>query len=242
MEYIELHARSAFSFLRGAATPEELIAVCAELKMPSMALLDRDGVYGAARFHLAGKKLGVKAHIGAEITVSSFKFEVSSSKPQQTVSVPLLVRSRAGYQNLCRLITLMKMRVPKHAKPGECAVTPDELAEHAAGLICLTGGSDGPLRFNHYGEAQRTTEWLIDVFGKGNVYAELQRHFNREEEARNQAVMEVAKRLSLPLLATNGVCHARPVQREVSDVFTCIRNHVRLETAGRLLATNSERY
>ena len=241
-EYVELHARSAFSFLQGAAMPEELIAVCAELKMPSMALLDRDGVYGAARFHLAGKKLGVKAHIGAEITVSSFKFQVSSSKPQQTVSVPLLVRSRAGYQNLCRLITLMKMRVPKHAKPGECAVTPDELAEHAAGLICLTGGSDGPLRFNHYGEAQRTTEWLIDVFGKGNVYAELQRHFNREEEARNHAVIEIAHRFKSPLLATNGVSYATRGQRQVADVFTCIRNHVRLETAGRLLASNSERF
>ena len=73
------------------------------------------------------------------------------------------------------------------------------------------------------------------MFGKGNVYAELQRHFNREEEARNQAVVEIARRFSLPLLATNGVCHASRAQREVADVFTCIRNHVRLETAGRLL-------
>src|SRR3989440_4807190 len=80
--YVELHARSAFSFLRGAATPEELIAVCAELKMPAMALLDNDGLYGAARFHLAGKKLKVKAHIGAEITVSSFKSQVPGSKSQ----------------------------------------------------------------------------------------------------------------------------------------------------------------
>src|SRR5438067_12274371 len=106
MEYIELHARSAFSFLRGAATPEELIAVCSELKMPAMALLDTDGIYGAARFHLAGKKLKIKAHIGAEITVSSFKFQVSSSQQRnskltnrnsQSVSnLPLLVRNRAG--------------------------------------------------------------------------------------------------------------------------------------------------
>jgi error-prone DNA polymerase len=147
------------------------------------------------------------------------------------------------------MITMMKLRVPKHAKPGECAVTPDELAEYAEGLVCLTGAHDGPLgkAFHRRGtesteEALRRAEWLIDVFGKGNVYAELQRHFNREEEARNQAVMEVAGRLGLPLLATNGVCHARTVQREVTDVFTCIRNHVRLETAGRLLATNSERY
>src|SRR2546423_14799332 len=78
--YVELHARSAFSFLRGEATPEELIAVCSELKMPAMALLDNDGVYGAARFHLAGNKLNITAHIGAEITVSGFKFQVSCSQ------------------------------------------------------------------------------------------------------------------------------------------------------------------
>src|SRR5260370_31807194 len=136
----------------------------------------------------------------------------------------------------------MKMRVPKHAKAGECAVTPDELAEHAAGLICLNGGSDGPLRFNHYGEAQRTTEWLIDVFGKGNVYAELLRHFNRQEEATNHAVIEIAHRFKSPLLATNGVSYATRGQRQGADVFTCIRNHVRLETPGRLLASNSERF
>ena len=247
--YVELHARSAFSFLEGAATPEELITVCADLKMASMALLDRDGVYGAARFHLTAKKLGVKAHIGTEIPVSNLKSQISDSKPQEMFYIPLLVRNRAGYQNLCRLITLMKLRVPKHAKPGECAVTPNELAEHADGLICLTGGSEGPLASEinrrdaeNAEAAQRTTEWLIDVFGKGNVYAELQRHFNREEEARNHAVIEIARRLKLPLLATNGVSYANRGQRQVADVFTCIRNHVRLETAGRLLASNSERF
>jgi error-prone DNA polymerase len=286
-DYIELHSRSAFSFLEGASVPEELIAACQALEMPAMALLDRDGVYGSPRFHLAAQKIGVKAHIGAEITVQSPKSKVQSpvnpnrlstvrgqeldktadfglwtldfgqkhtAPHKETFSLPLMVRNRTGYQNLCRLITLMKLRVPKHAKPGECAVTPDELAEYAEGLVCLTGGHDGPLAkaLNHRAlnhrdtenaeEARRRAEWLVDVFGKGNVYAELQRHFNREEEARNQAVLEIARRLTLPLLATNGVCHATRAQREVTDVFTCIRNHVRLETAGRLLATNSERY
>ncbi|HMG76659.1 MAG TPA: error-prone DNA polymerase [Pyrinomonadaceae bacterium] len=252
--YVELHARSAFSFLQGASTPEELIATCAELKMPSMALLDQDGLYGAARFHLAGKKLDIKAHIGAEIAVQRLTSNVQNpTSPKKVLasrvlSIPLLVRNRTGYQNLCRLITLMKMRVPKHAKPGECVVTPDELAEHAEGLICLTGGNDGPLRFNHHGntedaeKAQRNAEWLVDTFGKGNVYAELQRHFNRDEETWNHSVIEIAGRLKLPLLATNGVCYANRAQRQVADVFTCIRNHVRLETAGRLLSTNSERF
>src|SRR5205807_2405387 len=166
-DYIELHTRSALSFLAGASTPEELIAVCDEFKMPAMALLDRDGVYGAARFHLAAKKIRIKAHIGAEVSVQRPKAE--EHKPREVVSIPLLVRSRFGYQNLCRLITLMKMRVPKHAVPGECSVTPEELAAHAEGLVCLTGGSDGPLRFNHHEDTEdteKTAEWLIDVFGK----------------------------------------------------------------------------
>jgi len=270
-DYVELHARSAFSFLEGASVPEELITAALGLEMPAMALLDRDGVYGSPRFHLAAKKNGIKAHIGAEITVVQSPTSNVQSQRQhgpadighwtldtgqkratsqrETFSLPLLIRNRTGYQNLCRLITLMKLRVPKHAKPGECAVTLDELAEYAEGLVCLTGGHDGPLakafhRRDAEGakEAQRRTGWLIDVFGKRNVYAELQRHFNREEEARNQATVEIARQFDLPLLATNGVCHGNPARREVTDVFTCIRNHVRLETAGRLLATNSERY
>src|SRR5258708_34954339 len=65
--YVELHARSAFSFLKRASTPEELIATCAEFEMPSMSLLDQDGLYGAARFHLAGQKLRIKANIGSGI-------------------------------------------------------------------------------------------------------------------------------------------------------------------------------
>ena len=239
--YIELHARSAFSFLEGASVPEELIARCVEFDMPAMALMDRNGVYGAPRFHLSAKKNGVKAHIGAEINVQS-----PSSKVQRPLinsfSLPVLVRNRTGYQNLCRLITKMKLRVAKHAEPGAHVVTVSELQSHAEGLICLTGGSDGPVSFINADSAKQSTEWLIEIFGKENVYAELQRHFNRDEEARNQAVISLAKQYGLSLLATNGVNHATPLQREVSDVFTCIRNHVRLETAGRLLAQNSERH
>jgi error-prone DNA polymerase len=261
--YIELHARSAFSFLEGASLPEELIAAGQEYGMPAMALLDRDGVYGSPRFHFAALKHGMKAHIGAEITIKNLHTTVDSSPSDvrdtssaertrsnsatRVVSLPVLVRTRQGYQNLCRLLTLMKLRVPKHAKPGECAVTFDELARHAAGLVCLTGTDDGPLaralhNTNNREEGQRIVERLLDIFGPGNVYAELQRHFNRREERRNQFVVDIAQRLHLPLLATNGVSHATVARREVADVFTCLRNHLRLETAGQLLAINSERH
>src|SRR5579863_1372885 len=71
-DYVELHAASAFSFLEGASQPNELIEQAGKLEMPAMALADRNGLYGAARFHTAGKRMNVKAHIGAEIAVSSF--------------------------------------------------------------------------------------------------------------------------------------------------------------------------
>ena len=255
--YIELHARSAFSFLEGASLPEELISVCSELDIPAMALLDRNGVYGAPRFHMAANKAGIRAHIGAEITVSlegAHSSLIAHHSSLTTVTLPLLVETRTGYQNLCRLITLMKLRAPKNAEPGEVAATPAELAEYAEGLICLTGAEDGPLAHALHSseargtpgaaidEAARIAQWLMEIFGKRNIYAELGRHFNRRQEARNHAVIEVARRLKLPLLATGGVSHASPDRRELLDVLTCIRNHVRLDTAGRLLQVNSERY
>jgi error-prone DNA polymerase len=272
MSYIELHARSAFSFLEGASIPEELATVCAQLHMPAMALLDTDGLYGAPRFHLAAKKIGLKAHIGAEVTCEPLRsvilseagtaqsvVPVESKNPYTQQAVPgvgiprctrndksfrlsLLVSTRAGYQNLCRLITKMKLR----ARKGEGAVKKEELEEHAQGLICLTGGVEGPLasalQQGGIEAARHQVEQLIGIFGHSNVYVELQRHFHREEEARNRAAIAIARSLNLPLLATNGVCYATANNRELCDAFTAIRHHRTLSTAGRLLARNSERY
>jgi error-prone DNA polymerase len=253
--YIELHARSAFSFLEGASLPETLIAACANLNMPAMALLDRDGVYGSPRFHMAAKKTGLKAHIGAEVTAkTSHGFtRIPTDQLIETKSsvssclrggfrLPLLVSSRVGYQNLCRLVTKMKLRAAK----GEGAVHKEELQEHAEGLICLTGDHHGPLALalkkGGMDAAHSCIEHLTEIFGRTNVYVELQRHFHREQEARNRAAIEIAGSLQLPLLATNGVCYATAHERELCDVFTALRHHRTLATAGRLLARNSERH
>jgi error-prone DNA polymerase len=230
MMYTELHARSAFSFLEGASIPEELASACVERGMTAMAVLDRDGVYGAPRFYQAAKKSCIRAHIGAEVT-SPFGWRYA-----------LLVESREGYQNLCRAITRMKLR----ARKGEGHIAAEELAEFKAGLICMTGGEEGPLAYalKQGGITQgiQCVRELCEIFGRENVYVELQRHLCREEEARNQAAVEIARKLSLPLLATNGVSHAQPQQRELLDVFTCIRNRRSLATAGRLLTRNPERH
>src|SRR5215472_14757799 len=125
-EYVELHARSAFSFLEGSSLPEELATSCGELNSPAMAMLDRDNVSGAVRFHIAAKKLRLRALIGAEISGADGR------------RYPLLVESRTGYQNLCRLITRMKLR----AKKGEGAATHEDFAEFADGLVCLASRHD----------------------------------------------------------------------------------------------------
>src|SRR5438128_1683842 len=170
--YIELNARSAFSFLEGASLPEELVATCADFGMPAMALIDRDGVYGSPRFHMAAKKAGIRAHIGAEVTCTDGH------------RYPLLAESRAGYQNLCRLITRMKLR----AKKGEGAATLEEFAEYAEGVVCLTPTSNIQHPTSDF-------ERLREIFGPRNVYAQLQRHMDREQEARNQAIVEKARSL-----------------------------------------------
>jgi error-prone DNA polymerase len=116
LTYVELHAATAFSFLEGASRPEDLVSRAKELEMPAIALVDRDGVYGAPRFHMAAKTAGIRAHVGAEISVEGFG---SRAKPPawlpnssllRPVRLTLLVENRVGYQNLCRLITRYKLR------------------------------------------------------------------------------------------------------------------------------------
>jgi error-prone DNA polymerase len=248
--YVELHSRSAFSFLEGASIPEELISVCSNLGMPALALLDLDGVYGSPRFHLAAKKVGIKAHIGAEVTCAAFlplkRTQDRSAHCEFRLS--LLVASRNGYQNLCRLITKMKLRVGR--KEGACALESDFI-EHADGLICLTGGEEGPLAAALAEGGPRAAfeavKRLTEIFGRSNVglpnvYVELQRHFHRDEEYRNRVAIEIAEALQLPLLATNGVNYAMPRERELADAFTALQHHRTLATAGRLLARNDERH
>src|SRR6266496_1184268 len=220
--YVELHSRSAFSFLEGSSLPESLISRCAELHMPAMALLDRDGVYGAPRFHMAAKKAKIKAHIGAEVTTGpsdcrSQILDFAKSQPICNLTsticnsfrLPLLVTSRTGYQNLCRLITKMKLR----AKKDEGAVFADELEQHAEGLICLTGGDDGPLahalRNGGIDEARRSVERLIQLCGHENVYVELQRHFRREQDV--VSARAFPRRISVPLRTRR-----RTIKRESS--------------------------
>ena len=167
--YVELHSRSAFSFLRGSSSPENLAYTAAEQELPALALCDRDGLFGAPRFYTAAREAGIRPLVGSELTMTD-----------GTV-LPVLVKSRSGYQNLCRLISRAKLRSPKN----ESAIAWAELTEFREGLVCLTGDQEGPLhRALASGDFSGADKRLTDLkhcFGADHLFIEIQRHHQRDE-------------------------------------------------------------
>ncbi|MGH8024560.1 MAG: PHP domain-containing protein, partial [Limisphaerales bacterium] len=212
-DYVELHCRSAFSFLRGASTPEQLVERAAQLGMSAVALCDRDGVYGAPRLFARANELGIRPIVGAEISM------------EEGVVLPVLARSRAGYANLCRLLTRAHLRNPK----GACVARWNELPEFAEGLVALANSPTALAKASA-------------IFDRENLFIEIQRRRVRGEESAVRRLVELGRRQGVPLLATNGVAHATENERPILDVFTCIRHHTHLDAAGTLLEQNGERY
>ncbi|MCC7243445.1 MAG: error-prone DNA polymerase, partial [Acidobacteria bacterium] len=264
--YVELHAASAFSFLRAASLPETLVERAAEMGYPALALIDRDGVYGAPRFHKAARAAGLRPLIGATLTIDAgpgatnganaraadatdatddqidralirSPHQIPRSPRHQISRFPLsvLVSSQVGWQNLCRLVSRMKLRAPK----GEGALALGELDGHVRGLIALAGA---PLlqvrRFGVGGLLDR----LVGIFGRDHVYVELQRHLRRDQEDDNEMLVTLAEAFRVPVVATGGVRFATPGERPLFDVLTSIREHVPLAQAGRRLSVNAECY
>lgn len=229
--YAELHVRSAFSFLRGASQPEALAEQAARCGLQTLALCDRDGFYGIPRLHGRARTLGLRARVGCELSM------------EDGCVLPLLVASREGYQNLCRLLTTIKLAAPKGE--GRCAW--EQLETHAAGLIALTGDSEGPLyrawqSANSKQAVHECLERLDRIFGRAQIYLEIQRHQLRGQRPWERFLCDLADWTQRPLLATNGVSYATPEERRIHDVFSCLRHHCSLDAAGRLLAANHERH
>jgi error-prone DNA polymerase len=228
--FIELHTSSAFSFLDGASTPEMLVDRAAALGYPALALLDRDGVYGAPRFHKAARAAGLKAIVGCELTIGDMGHGAWGMG-----RLPVLVETQEGYRHLCRLITRMKLRAPK----GEGALSLDDFDGSTAGLIAIVGRE--ALAASRHGVGG-LLDRLVGVFGRERVYVEVQRHFQRDEEIDNAMLRDLAAAFHVPVIASNGVRFATPDERPLYDVLTCLRHKTTIDRAGRRLVRNAERY
>jgi error-prone DNA polymerase len=245
VSYTELHCHSAFSFLDGASLPAELVATALDRGHVALALTDHNTVSGSMEFAQAASSLGLKALHGAEVdlvddgTAREQREDALLREEEKAARwsrhVTLLVRNAAGWRNLCRLLT----RAHAHTRDGtsrrrvlEPVLTIADLAEHAEGLVCLSGCAD------HGVHDEPTARALLGVFGRDAFRIELQRPFHRDDRGRNRALADLAQRLGVPCVATGNV-HAHELARaRLQDAFVAIREHTTLDASEPLRRGN----
>jgi error-prone DNA polymerase len=217
--YAPLWVKSNFSFLEGASHPEELVDEAARLGIAELALTDRDGVYGAVRGHVQAKKSGIKLIHGATLTVHDV--------PDTLV---LLVKTREGWANLCRLLTRGRLRCEK----GRSTVSFREVSEHAAGLVCLL--VPGILEHDDHLASARELKEAFDE----DLFVLPCRHRRARDVEDEAALRTLALELDVPCAAGGEVLYHSTARRDLQDVVTCLRHGVTLSSAAGLTRENAE--
>lgn len=214
--YVPLWCKSNYSFLEGASHPDELIRKCAELGIRSVAITDRDGVYGIVRAHVAAYTYDVKLIIGSEITIDDGS------------TVVLLAKDKTGYSNLCTCISNGRLRNEK----GVCTVRWQEIIKHCEGQIALLSSQSESI----------PKEILIDLkqsFSK-NLYLILPRHYEPIDVVLEQKLKSISNQFNIPIVAATEVLYHEKSRSQLQDVLTCIRNRSVLYEAGNQLKQNNE--
>jgi error-prone DNA polymerase len=229
-DYVELRCRSAFTFLEGASNPEDLVERAVAIGHTTLALADRDGLSAAPRFHQAAVRSGLRAIVGAELTLAAAGPATGRCAGAAPERLLLLVESPAGYRNLCRLVTHGRRSAPR----GAPCVSWDVLEEHAGGLVGLA-------------QADRTLDpALLDraraALAKDALWVDVSRAPSRAAEAAARRAVAMAEAAGVPIVATNDVRMARPEDAPLLDALTCLRAKTTLDAAGRRLAGNAERW
>jgi error-prone DNA polymerase len=242
--YVELHSHSAYSFLDGVSLPEELARRAGELGHVALALTDHNSVSGAMELARCAADHGVRAIHGAEVdlAVGSHvppRWRRPGESAELSAHVTLLVRDERGWRNLCRILTLAHSHTrdgPGRRELGEPAVSAKVLAEHAEGLVCLTGCAARSVLGEH-GDRD-TVAQLLEGFGRDSLYVELQRPYARHDRARNRAFAALARRLGVRCVATGDV-HAHSAARaELQDAFVALRHRSTLDASEPLRRGN----
>jgi error-prone DNA polymerase len=253
--YAALYTKSNFSFLEGASHPDELVDQANLHGLRSLAVCDRDGLYGIVRAHVRAQESGLHLIVGAEISVSA---SASSNAPplwappvtgkagssfnapplrappnapstqKAATSIVLLAQDHDGYRNLCRLLTKGRLRCEK----GESAVSFEEVCAHAKGLVLLWNEALAA-------ETEPPAGPIREAFGD-RAHALLLRHRCADVVPRERRLRERAARFCFPLVAANEVLYHSPARRPLQDVLTCIRHGVTLDAAGTRLKPNAE--
>jgi len=224
--YVELHCHSGYSFLDGASHPEELVLRAVELGYPALALTDHDGLYGSMEFARAAKEAGIQPITGAEVTLRECFTGVC--EPEAGHHVTLLAENPTGYANLCRLLTEAHMG----SERTDPRLPLESLLELPEGLILLTGCRRSPVAAaldSSVADAEALTRRLVEAFGPGSVFVELQDNAVQGDAARNKALGRLAGRLGLGVVATGNVHYHRPERHRLQDVLVSIGHRMTLD-------------
>jgi DNA polymerase III alpha subunit len=246
MRFTHLHVHSHYSLLDGLAKIDQLLDACQELKMPSIALTDHGSMYGAVEFFQKAKKRGMRAIIGSEVYLAPHGMHMRRPNiDDKRYHLVLLVKNKEGYQNLVRLTTQAYLE-GFYYKPR---IDKELLKKHTAGLIglsaCLQGeipqaiisamgrsASNGNVNLE---QAEKLALEYQEIFGPGNFYLEIEHHPGIKEQALvNQALIKIAKKHNIPLVATNDVHYIKPEDAEAQDVLMAINTDKRTIDQNRL--------
>ncbi|BBZ06599.1 error-prone DNA polymerase [Mycolicibacterium doricum] len=234
--YAELHAHSAYSFLDGAGTPEELVEEAAHLDLQAIALTDHDGLYGVVRFAEAAKELGMRTVFGAELSLGNTARTEVPDPPGPHLLV--LARGPEGYRRLSREIAKAHLAGGEKGKPR---YDYDGLTEAAGGhWHILTGCRKGHVRqaLSEGGPeaAEKALADLVDRFGSDRVSVELTHHGNPLDDERNAALTELAPRFGLNVIATTAAHFAEPSRGRLAMAMGAIRARRSIDEAAGYLA------
>jgi error-prone DNA polymerase len=228
-EFVHLDVRSAFSLKEGAFVPEHLASLAAEMGMPAVALTDRDGLYGAARFVAACQREGIRPILGASLTIR----EGGRDAP-----LVLLAQDERGYANLCRLITDAHML----GKRGDPSITAIQVCAHAAGLIALAGPRSHAGRLAVRGLIDAAAEALHpfrEAFGPERLFVAAEHRMERASNAEIRSMLRLAERADIRAVATNPVRYLVPEDAFLADALECMREIVPI-AANHVSRTNAE--
>ncbi len=222
--YVELAAASNFSFLRGASHAEELVVEASRLGLAGLSVADRNSVAGLVRAHMSAKEASLPFAPGCRLVFMD-----------GAPDILVWPRHRAGWGNLCELLTLGKRRAPK----GECHIALEDLIAHGEGLVVAVVPA---------GDRKAEPAALADLLAQlktafaDDVYLALARHYGAADQRHMASIAGLAAKVRVPLVAIGDVLYHRPERRPLQDVITCIREHCTLISAGRLLEPNAERH
>jgi len=222
--FIHLHTHSEYSLLDGACRIKDIVKQAVEFEMPAVALTDHGNMYGSLAFYEACKNAGIKPIIGCEVYVAPRSRTQRNPKlDADNYHLVLLAKDEVGYKNLLKLVSIAHTE-GFYYKPR---VDRELLAAHSEGLIALTAclGGEVPKRIiqGEIDKAEETIRVYQEIFGRDNLYLELQDHGLAEQKPVNEALVSMASKLGLPLVASNDIHYLRQKDADPHDVLLCIQ-------------------